>query len=292
MASSGVPHVGPFIGIPGVLNFRDIGGYPISSLPGKMIRQGIVFRSSQPAKADDEAVERIRQLGIKQVYDLRSPHEFINGSSHNPPVREWEGIEKVFAPVFLDEDYSPEAVAIRNQSFGSGPEGFAKVYMDILASASSPSNKARPFAKILSHLASDASPAPLLIHCSAGKDRTGIICALILSLCGVEDEGVAIDYSLTDVGLRPLHETIISNLMKDAAFIGNPNGARRMVLAQKETMLGTLQMIRQRYGSVENCVTSLGLLSADQVDQLRRNMIVDATKDPFGFNKKRTPTAK
>ncbi|XXG94874.1 DNA-directed DNA polymerase [Hypoxylon texense] len=286
MATTGLPHAGPFVSIPGVLNFRDIGGYPIASLPGKMVRQGIVFRSAEPSKADEDAVSRIRELGIKQVYDLRSPQEFLQASGHNPPVREWEGVEKVFAPVFLEGDYSPEAIAIRNQSFGSGPEGFAKVYMSILASASSPSNEARPFARILSHLASNTSPEPLLIHCSAGKDRTGVICALILSLCGVADEGVAIEYNLTDVGLKPLHNTIVSNLMKDDAFIGNPEGARRMVLAQKETMLGTLQTIRNLYGSVEECVTSLGLLSIEEIQQLRRNLIVDATEDPFGFDEK------
>lgn len=49
-------------------------------------------------------------------------------------------------------------------------------------------------------------------------------------------------------------------------------------------MLGTLQMIRNLYGSVEECVTSLGLISTEEVDQLRRNLIVDATEDPFGFD--------
>lgn len=120
MAASGLPHAGPFISIPGVLNFRDIGGFPIASRPDKMVRRGIIFRSSEPSKAKDSGVDRIQQLGIKQVYDLRSPQELL--LAHNPPVRDWEGVEKVFAPVFLDEDYSPEAIAIRNQSFGSGPE--------------------------------------------------------------------------------------------------------------------------------------------------------------------------
>ncbi|KAI2619262.1 tyrosine phosphatase [Hypoxylon sp. NC1633] len=279
------PQAVPFVDIPGVLNFRDIGGYAVSSQPGKVIRRGLVFRSSEPSKITDDGISRIQQLGIKHVYDLRSLPEITNtGVGHYAPVKELEGSERIFAPVFLKEDYSPEAIAIRNQNYGSGPEGFIQAYMNILASASSPSNEARPFARILSHLASD-EPTPILAHCSAGKDRTGVICALVLSLCGVSDEDIALEYNLTDLGLKPLHGIIVASLMHDAAFRDNPEGAKRMILAQKETMLGTLKMIRSRYGSVEKCVTTLGLLSVEGIDQLRRNLIVEVTERSPGLGK-------
>lgn len=116
-----IPHVNSFLSIPGVLNFRDIGGYSIASLQGKIVRRGIVFRSAEPSKATDAAVSRIQQLNIKRVYDLRSPHESTN-PRHNFSVREWKGVERVFAPVFLEDDYTPGAVASRNRNFGSGPE--------------------------------------------------------------------------------------------------------------------------------------------------------------------------
>ncbi|KAI1382483.1 tyrosine phosphatase [Hypoxylon crocopeplum] len=274
------PQAEPFVDVPGVLNFRDIGGYAVSTLSGKTVRRGMVFRSSEPSKVTDDGISRIQQLGIKHIYDLRSLREFTIRPGRSASVRELEGIERIFAPVFLTEDYSPEAIAIRNQNYGSGPEGFVQAYLNILASASSPSNEARPYAKILSHLTSDDTPTPLLIHCSAGKDRTGIICALILSLCGVTDEDVALEYNLTDIGLKPLHETIVTNLMNDESFHKNPEGARKMILAQKETMLGTLQAIRTMYGSIEKCVIKLGLLSADGIEKLRQNMIMDAAENP------------
>lgn len=67
----------------------------------------------------------------------------------------------------------------------------------------SPDNALQPFKTILTHLARNhPSPEPILIHCSLGKDRTGVICALVLSICGVEDTIVAYEYALTALGLK------------------------------------------------------------------------------------------
>lgn len=62
-----------------------------------------------------------QQLGIKLVYDLRSAVEIVRGlgSVHGFPLREWEGSERRFVPVFLDQDYSPEALAIRYKNYAS-----------------------------------------------------------------------------------------------------------------------------------------------------------------------------
>lgn len=70
------------------------------------------------------------------------------------------------------------------------------------------------------------------MHCTAGKDRTGVICALILSLCGVEDEAVAHEYSLTELGLQERKEEFIKELVKVDALRDNREGAERMVSAR------------------------------------------------------------
>ncbi|KAI8630581.1 tyrosine phosphatase [Xylariaceae sp. FL1651] len=267
----------PFISIPGVLNFRDIGGYSIPSQPGKEIRQGVVYRSAEPYQLTEAGYERIQQLRIAAVYDLRSERE-VSGADKGSPFSGWTGTKKIFAPVFRKEDYSPEAVALRFKTHRARPEGFAEAYSAILAAAAHPENEARPYASILEHLAMSADPEPILIHCQAGKDRTAVICALILSLCGVEDNVVADEYSLTDIGLRSRHEELVANLLSKEEFRGDPEGARQMILARRDNMLLFLRKIRREYSSVEQCIVDLKLLTAEGIERLRSNMIVDVTK--------------
>ncbi|KAH9905331.1 protein-tyrosine phosphatase-like protein [Xylariomycetidae sp. FL2044] len=350
----------PFHSIPGLPNFRDIGGYPISSSssststittttttttpspPKKaVVRRGLVFRSSEPSRVSDAGVARLRALGIRTVYDLRSQVEIdkgLAGQHLDPgkekkqkqkkdeedkgedndegefwPIKEWEGSTRVFAPVWLDRDYSPESIALRYKNYSANSdEGFQKAYDEILTAGSSPNNTYSPFRKILTHLASSTStsptspspttttspssspssssptppprstPTPILVHCTAGKDRTGVICALILSLCGVADDVVAHEYSLTDLGLVSRHQEFIAHLMRNPAMAGDPEGARRMIGARKEAMLGTLSNLRSRHGSIEKCVTDLGLLTAEGIAQLRRNLVVEVDEGENG----------
>jgi len=240
MATSAQPSLPspPFISVPGIQNFRDTGGYPLASDPGKIVRRGVLYRAAEPSQVTPEGVARMSAtgLGIKYVYDLRSVREFEKEGNVRPPTT-WEGAERIFAPVFLDEDYSPEAVAMRFRSYASGPEGFKAAYMTILRAASAPDNTRAPYASILAHLSSSSSttnttPEPILVHCTAGKDRTGVICALVLSLCGVADDVVAHEYALTALGLRDSQESIIERLAStEEAFRDNPQGARGMVIA-------------------------------------------------------------
>jgi hypothetical protein len=98
-----------------------------------------------------------------------------------------------------------------------------KAYGDILTAAPA------SYRPILLHLAYEPSK-PLVVHCTAGKDRTGVLCALILSLCGVEDEVIAHEYSLTEVGLTSeWKEAILDHMMRNPALKGNRAGALNMI---------------------------------------------------------------
>jgi hypothetical protein len=105
---------------------------------------------------------------------------------------------------------------------------------------------------------------------------------LILSLCGVDDETVAREYELTELGLAARKDEFVAHLLKVAESMniepmkGNPEAAKRMVGARRESMLATLAMIREKYGSVESYVIDHCRISPAAVDQIRKNLIVEA----------------
>ncbi|RYC61730.1 hypothetical protein CHU98_g4498 [Xylaria longipes] len=310
----------PFISVPGLPNFRDAGGYElIADPPSTSSAEG--KRRTKIIRRDAGAAQLSQGLGIRLVYDLRSAVEIARGlgSGHGFPLREWDGSERKFVPVFLDQDYSPEALALRYKNYAAeSDEGFIEAYQDILKAATDPTNEFQPFKTILGHLAavpagSQSVPSSCLVHCTAGKDRTGVVIALALSLCGVPDEAVVHEYSLTEIGLRSRLEELVKHVSSNPKIGIDVEGARRMVGASKasrstviggrkeienlpigfaggralaplispwkEAMLGTLARIRAQYGSIEQCVIDLGILTREGIAQLRKNLIVEADED-------------
>ncbi|KAL7954256.1 protein-tyrosine phosphatase-like protein [Trichoderma compactum] len=253
----------PYISIPGVANFETLAALPS---PHILERRG---------KA------KLQMLAITHTYDLRSIQEISSSKSYDKGKLIWAGTTtRVSVPVFRPEEYAPDSVVARFAKHGASCEGFAEAFSEILFSASHVQNKARPFATILEHLSSDTSPpTPMLIHCSIGKDRTGVICALILSLCGVSDEAVAKDYSFSEKELAPHLPSLADKLSGNPAFKGTRKDAEILVRTRKENMLCFLMKLRKRYGSIDKCVIGHNLLQADGIARLRRNLIVDASKN-------------
>ncbi|KAK0655123.1 protein-tyrosine phosphatase-like protein [Cercophora newfieldiana] len=276
----------PFVNVPGLANLRDVGGYPIAAQPEQgqtAVRRGILFRSAELSKVEEPGVAALRDLKITHVFDLRSVKEFShanageNSHGHTDRMPAGWDAERVFVPVFLDQDYSPAAMAMRFKSYSDGPEGFVRAYSTILAAAASRNNSYEPFRTILNHLGSPTPPSPILVHCTAGKDRTGLLCALVLALLGVSDEIIAHEYSLTELGLASRKEEIVQQLIRGEALFGDRLRAERMVSASKETMMGTLAMVREKYGSVERYVVDQCRVSPETIQQLRKNLIVNVS---------------
>ncbi|KAK1776392.1 protein-tyrosine phosphatase-like protein [Copromyces sp. CBS 386.78] len=267
----------PFISAPGVANLRDVGGYEIPSTSGntkKMVRKGVVFRSADPTKLTDEGVAVMQTLGIAHVYDFRSKLEF--GKTPETEPKEWEGAQRHWVPVFAEVDLSPEAQAVKMRRFKdytNGPEGFVRAYSTILAGAADPKNEYAPYRTIFQQIAS--SPSPLLVHCSAGKDRTGLFIAILLSLLRLPHAVIAHEYSLTDLGLAHRKSAIVDHVMLDPAFDGDRAAAERMVSSRKEVMLATLQYIDAEYGGAEKYVIEKLGVTKEEVERIREVMVVD-----------------
>lgn len=216
----------PFIPIDGIHNFRCIGKYPTSN-PTSITRSDLLFRSAEPSHVTPSGIEALKALKITTIFDLRSLPEIKRMKAHTPIV-EIGGIERVFVPVFKDRDYSPEAIALRYKDYTSinGTNGFRRAYEDILENGSG------SYRRIFEHIR-DKPKEGCLVHCTAGKDRTGLLVALVLQLAGVADEIIAEEYSLTEVGLAGWKEAIIEHLLWEVGLgDAGREGAERMLGAR------------------------------------------------------------
>jgi hypothetical protein len=113
----------PFITVTGIPNFRDLGGYPVAGSKKHSFRRGIVYRCGEPTSVKEDGISTMSELGITHIYDLRSNIEIErNVEAGRGGVKEWEGCERVFVPIFPDEDYSPEKLAVRFNDYVGGTE--------------------------------------------------------------------------------------------------------------------------------------------------------------------------
>jgi len=112
----------PFVTLSGIPNFRDLGGWPIASWPHHSVRRNYVFRCGEPTKATDEAVEKIKSLGVKHIFDLRSNPEIRQHqlSGRSAGVTNWPGVERVYVPVFPEDSYDPLSIATRHADYQKG----------------------------------------------------------------------------------------------------------------------------------------------------------------------------
>lgn len=214
----------PFVFVDGINNFRDIGGYSISGSSGHYVRRSLLYRSADPYKVTEAGRATLESLKIRTVFDLRSKPEVaraVLGGIEN--LTSVPGLEYRFTPVFPDQDASPEALAVRYKDYAhGGVEGFTRAYTDIL------NNGHQAYREIFLHLR-DRPDDAILFHCSAGKDRTGVLAALILKCAGIDDETIAREYELTEKGLEPMRELIIAHLLETPSLKGSREAAIRMI---------------------------------------------------------------
>ena len=159
-------------------NFRDLGGYPSRS--GGTVATGLLYRSDSLAKLAGDDLVRFTALGIRTVIDLRYPFEIAARGR----VPELEGL--AFHNISIEHQpyYQPSL----DPSIDPGPF-FAGKYAELAVDG------VAELREVLALIASTDSP--LAFHCATGKDRTGIVAALVLSLLDVSREDVIHDYALT-----------------------------------------------------------------------------------------------
>ena len=232
----------------GVFNLRDLGGYATSN--GATTRWGRIFRSDGLHRTDDAGGEVVIGLGIRRVIDLRT-----NGERDREGIFSHALVEPLHVPL-IDRTWNMKEL-------GDGGEAdFLLAGYLHMAHVNGPR-----VGEVIGLVAAHASE-PLLFHCAAGKDRTGIIAALLLALAGVEDDTIAEDFALSESAMAAMTEWYRSRkrqgFAKEMRKMGiDKDKAMRLMSARPETIHRFLADVRRRHGSVEAYVAHVGVSEAD-----------------------------
>ncbi len=227
--------------VPGVVNVRDAGGLPVADGTASL-RRGRLFRSANlHALADPAALE---SLGIRTVVDLRRSDE-----CEREPTPDLGPIAVLRAPITI------QATEVEGPFLGLLP-----LYDRILDHHGA--ELAAGIDAVADHVADG-----VLVHCTAGKDRTGLVVGLIQSILGVADAHVIDDYALTGRYVRELveHQKVA---LQARGVDGLPD---ELFEAPAPVMVETLARLRAASGSIPAAVADLGV-SSDSVERLRAGL--------------------
>ena len=229
------------------LNVRDLGG--LVTADGRRVRRGALVRSDQLCRLSDGGRAALVGHGVRTVIDLRTPAE---AEKDPDPIWHEHGVDYLLIPQ-QSEQLWRELDPIARTRTERDSAVIDRRAEQIVAMARAVAN---------------AVPGGVLIHCLAGKDRTGIAVAMLLGLVGVSEADIAADYSLS-----------MANLAAElaAALAAAPHDEERARLersydASAETMLATLAHLRTRHGGATAYLMRAGLSDAD-VERIRARLL-------------------
>ncbi|KAF9434580.1 hypothetical protein BGZ76_007771 [Entomortierella beljakovae] len=247
----------------GVLNFRTVGDIWIPSANDgtvSYLRPGVIYRCADISKPTPEGVKVLEALNIADVFDLRSHSEIERRGSF-----ESEKIKRHHTPVFSEVDYSPAQIALRFSMYLGGNEGFAKAYMSMIP------NIRNFMPPILDHIVNKRTP--FIVHCTAGKDRTGVACAIIQMICGVSDEMIAWEYELTNRCMA-IKEEDVEFLKAAIGGEASEEQVRGVLSAKEDFMFRFLKDFRASYGDINEFMKNELGMTLQQVDAIREALLV------------------
>jgi protein-tyrosine phosphatase len=236
------------IALEGAVNFRDLGGYAAGN--GHRTRWRVLFRADGLGELTESDLAMMRALGIRTVVDLRSVDELERGrfdvDAHPVSFHHLPFIETIPDP----------------EEFDRRPDLLQSQYLEMLDTSGD---------QIMAALRVLARPdaLPAVFHCTAGKDRTGLLSAIVLSLVGVAEDTVVADYALSAAAMGRLREKIVRKYPESEERLNSIDG---VFTAEPQKMRVLLDYARDRYGSMESYVEALGA-EPTLVPELRESLL-------------------
>jgi protein-tyrosine phosphatase len=231
----------------GAFNFRDLGG--LRAAEGRRIREGVLFRSDTlQALTERDVSTLVERLGVELVVDLRIGTE---------AVEEGRGPLAAANVCYLN-------APLRDLPVSDLPaaEQTLHFYLEHLASPT-------PMLPTVLRVLAAAAGRPTVLHCAAGKDRTGLVTALVLHLLGVADEDIVADYLATEPNMPRIIERFRGwTRYRDHMATVPPE----VYQAQEHTIRGFLHHLDERYGGAAGWARAHGV-DADTLDRLRAGLL-------------------
>ena len=233
-------------------NTRDLGGYPTRN--GKVTKFGVFIRSALPTGLPEEDIQYLKDYGITASVDFRGAFELTKQQSSLTDVFPY------YRYPVSEDDTPPDFTKIMSMEFN-----MVEDYKDMV-------ERGKDWVRNVLELAA-AEKGGLLFHCAGGKDRTGIMSCLLLSIAGVSREDIAADYHLTEVYQLP---------EKDNPFppdLDLPDGMQfpdfsELAKTPASTMLALLDYFDTRYGGVMGYLQACGV-AEDTIVQIRSKFLED-----------------
>lgn len=237
----------------GCFNVRDLGGHPTED--GGETRAGAVVRADSVRRLTEEGWRSLVGYGIRRIVDLRLASELEEDAPGEVPV------DVVHVPFLADLPLDQQIEIF--ERWLSAPDDVSATrdgYLEML------DMHRRNVAAAVSAVAG-APEGGVLIHCMGGKDRTGLLAALLLRLAGVSVADIAADYGLSAENIKPLWQQWV----EDAGDEGERELRRRLSASPADAMAQVLETLEREQGSVEAYLLDAGV-SPEDVESARRRL--------------------
>lgn len=232
----------------GSVNFRDVGGLPAGTA---RTRAGVLYRSGNLARLDGSGVEALGGLGIRRIIDLRGDDEVMYEPSRIGDLK----VSTQRVPLFLGSV----------ESYFANDISLDELYLRLIEDSAD---------RVVEVVRGIVTDQPVLVHCTIGKDRTGVTIATTLAAAGVDGQAIVADYARTEALLPTQRsERILSHLR--ALHPGAVHLEDLVTRSPARVMHELLGGITQRYGSAADYLRAHGLTD-DELTELRRVLIADA----------------
>jgi len=245
------------------LNFRDLGGLPTAD--GQRVRTGLIFRSEGPASFFDAHRAELAELGFRSVCDLRSNME------RTAAPNDWCGPGCRLLNLDMNTDLRAQGKeAWETLRLDPSPENAKRVMMENYRRMPGALHPYLP--ELVGALL--AGDVPMMIHCTAGKDRTGVVIALLLSLLGVPHETILADYAKSDVfgeNMR-IAGSVEDGFRESFGFVPGEAVIAMLIGTERDFLVAALEEVDRQWDGVGQYFAAGGVDRALQ-DKIRTTML-------------------